>query len=250
MESFKVAVINEIEKLYKKKKIIVAAVLSLIFIIIGQVIMVGMRESLGLRGVGSMEFPTLVLSIVSNSIIPLFIAFVTIDSFSSEFSQNVMKIALTRPVSRLKFFTAKIIAIMIFVFANLMFVMFFSIVAGFIFNDNDFNAIGFLRLIISYIVTLFPMLVVVMIIVLLCNVIGNGIGVFFTSILIYLSFKVAGMFFYSYSGILFTSMLDWYNFWIMDNIPIIKIIRQFFLMISYVILLFTAGYYLFDKKEF
>ena len=250
MENFKVALINEIEKLYKKKKIIVAAVLSLIFIIIGQVIMTGVRSRYGLRGVGSMEFPILVLSVVANTIIPLFTALVAIDSFSGEFSQNTMKISLTRPVSRLKFFSAKLISIMIFVFVNLIFVMVFSIVAGFFFNSNDFTPIGFKRIIISYIVTLFPMLVVTLVIILLTNIVRSGIGVFFIFILLFLGFKVVGMLFYSFSNILFTSLLDWYNLWIMDQIPVLKVIRQFMLMVSYGILLFTVAYYLFEKKDF
>ena len=143
MESFKVTIINEIEKLYKKRKIIVAATMSLIFIIIGQAAMLGLRSNLGLRGVGSMEFPILVLYVVANTIIPLFTALVAIDSFSGEFSGNTMKIALTRPVSRFKFFSAKVISVATFVLVNLIFVMFFSIIAGFIFNPNNFTIIKF-----------------------------------------------------------------------------------------------------------
>src|SRR5665647_3272064 len=103
MVGFKATLINEIEKLYKKKKVLVAMIISLAFIVIGQVIMIGLRSGFGLRGVGSMEFPMLVLSVVVNTILPLFTVLVTVDSFSSEFSQNTMKIAITRPVTRLKF---------------------------------------------------------------------------------------------------------------------------------------------------
>jgi len=45
-------------------------------------------------------------------------------------------------------------------------------------------------------------------------------------------------------------MVDWYSLWIMDTVPVSKIIREFLLMLSYGILLFTSGYYLFDKKDF
>ena len=112
MAGFKATLINEIEKLYKKKKILVAVIISLVFIVIGQLVIIGLRSGFGVRGVSSMEFPILVLSVVVNTILPLFTALVTIDSFSGEFSQNTMKIAITRPVTRLKFFTAKLTAIM------------------------------------------------------------------------------------------------------------------------------------------
>ena len=250
MAGFKAALINEVEKLYKKKKIIVAVVLSIVFIIVGQLSMIGLRNGFGVRAVGSMEFPILVLSVVSNSIIPLFAALITIDSFSGEFSHNTMKIVLTRPVTRLKFFTAKLTAITLFILANLIFVMIFSMAAGLIFNANTFTIYGIIKVLISYIVTLLPMIILVMLIALLTNLIGSGIGVFFLTIIIFIGLKVLGMIFSDYSGVLFTSMLDWYNLWTMSVFPFFKILREFLLLCSYGILLFTGGYYLFDKKEF
>ena len=91
MAVFQAALVNEIEKLYKKKKALVAVLLSLAIIVIGQLIIVGVRSGFGLRGVGSVEFPMLVLSVVVNTILPLFTALVAIDSFSGEFSQTIMR---------------------------------------------------------------------------------------------------------------------------------------------------------------
>lgn len=250
MLGFKAALINEIEKLYKKKKVIVAASVSLIFIILGQVSIIGLRSGFGVRTVSSNEFPLLVLSVVVNSILPLFTALVTIDSFSGEFSNNTMKIALTRPVTRLKFFTAKIVSIMLFVFVNLLFVMIFSTITGIIFNSNSLTMLSIIKILVSYFVTLMPMLVLSLVIVFFTNILRSGIGVFFLSILIFIVFKALGILFSGYSGILFTSMMDWYRLWIMNDISLIKIIRQFMMMCSYVILLFTGSYYIFDKKDF
>lgn len=250
MVGFKAVLINEIEKLYKKKKVLVAAAISLIFIILGQVSITGLRSGFGIRGASSTVFPLLVLSVVVNTILPLFTALVTIDSFSGEFSQNTMKIAITRPVTRLKFFAAKIISIMLFVFVNLAFVMIFSTITGFVFNSNPVTLTGIIKILVAYIVTLLPMLVLSLVIVFFANIIRSGIGVFFVSILIFIVFKTLGIVFSSYSGIFFTSMMDWYTLWIMNNISFIKIFRQFMMMFSYAILLFTGSYYLFDKKEF
>lgn len=250
MAGFKAALINEIEKLYKKKKGVVAVIISLLVIVIGQVIITALSSNFGVRAVGSMEFPILVLSVVANTIIPLFTALVTIDSFSGEFSQNTMKIAITRPITRLKFFTSKLTAILFFVAVNLLLVMIFSMIAGLIFNPNSFTFIGALKIIISYIVTLLPMIVLTLIIIVFTQVLRSGIAVFFLSILTFVIFKALGIVFSQYSGILFTTMLGWYNLWLMDSVPFLKILRQFMLMISYIILMFTGGYYLFEKKDF
>lgn len=84
MAVFRAALVNEIEKLYKKKKVLVAILLSLAVIVIGQLAIVGVRSGFGLRGAGSIEFPILVLSLVVNTILPLITALVAIDSFSGE----------------------------------------------------------------------------------------------------------------------------------------------------------------------
>lgn len=250
MVEFKAALINEVEKLYKRKKVLVAVIISLIFIILGQVSMVVLRTGFGLRGVSSMEFPILVLSVVVNTILPLFTALVTIESFSGEFSQNTMKIALTRPISRLKFFTAKLTAIMLFILANLLFVMIFSIIAGCLFNSDSFTLKSFSRVVLSYMVTLMPMVILSIIIVFFTNIIRSGIGVFFLSIFVFVTLKGLGIVFYKFSGVFLTGMMNWYTLFLMDTIPAFKIFLQFMMLLSYGIIFFTAGYYIFDKKEF
>lgn len=126
MAVFQAALLNELEKLYKKKKALVAVLLSLAVIVVGQLVIVGVRSGFGLRGTGSVEFPMLVLSVVVNTILPLFTALVAIDSFSGEYSQNSMRITLTRPISRFKVFTAKITAITLFILGTLLLILVFS----------------------------------------------------------------------------------------------------------------------------
>ncbi|MDQ7095355.1 ABC transporter permease [Desulfosporosinus sp. PR] len=249
MAVFQAALVNEIEKLYKKKKALVAAILSLVVIVFGQLVIVGVRSGFGLRGTGSMEFPMLVLSVVVNSILPLFTALVTIDSFSGEFSQNSMRLTLTRPVSRFKVFTAKITAIVVFILATLLLLLIFSLLAGFIFNANSATLGSLARTVFSYIVSLLPMIVLALGIALLTNLFKSGISVFFVSILLFIGLKVLGVFFSQYASLFMTTQLDWYNLFLINSFPLGKILRQFLIMLGSGIMLFTAGFYLFDKKE-
>lgn len=250
MAVFQAALINEIEKLYKKKKALVAIFLSLAVIVIGQLAIVGVRSGFGLRGAGSVEFPMLVLSVVVNTILPLFTALVAIDSFSGEYSQNSMRITLTRPVSRFKIFSAKITSIVLFILATLLLLLIFSMLAGFIFNTNSATWDSLFRTVFSYIVSLFPMVVLALGIVLLANVFKSGISVFFVSILAFIGLKVLGVVFSQYSSLFMTTQLDWYNLFLVNSFPLGKIVRQFLLMLGSGIMLFTGGFYLFDKKEF
>ncbi|KGK90008.1 membrane protein [Desulfosporosinus sp. HMP52] len=250
MAVFQAALLNEIEKLYRKKKVLVAILLSLAVIVIGQLVIVGVRSGFGLRGTGSVEFPMLVLSVVVNTILPLFTALVTIDSFSGEFSQNSMRITLTRPISRFKIYTAKITSIVLFILGALLLLLVFSMLAGFIFNANSasFDSLG--RTVFSYLVSILPMTVLALGIVLLANIFRSGIAVFFISILIFLAFKVLGLLFSQYSSLFLTTQLDWYNLFLVNSFPLAKIARQFLIMLGSGIMLFSAGFYIFDKKEF
>ncbi|ODA40488.1 ABC transporter permease [Desulfosporosinus sp. BG] len=250
MAVFQAALVNEIEKLYKKKKALVAVLLSLAVIVIGQLAIVGVRSGFGLRGAGSVEFPMLVLSVVVNTVLPLFTALVTIDSFSGEYSQNSMRITLTRPVSRFKIFTAKITAIVLFILVTLLLLLIFSMVAGFMFNTNSATWDSLGRTVFSYLVSLLPMTVLALGIVLLANLFKSGISVFFISILAFIVFKVLGVLFSQYSSLFMTTQLDWYNLFLVNSFPLGKIMRQFMIMLGSGIMLFTAGFYLFDKKEF
>jgi ABC-2 type transport system permease protein len=44
--------------------------------------------------------------------------------------------------------------------------------------------------------------------------------------------------------------MGWHTLWLMDNIPVMKILRNFIMMLSYIIILFTTAYYMFDKRDF
>ncbi|NMA69427.1 MAG: ABC transporter permease [Desulfitobacterium sp.] len=250
MAVFQAALINELEKLYKKRKVMVAMILSILLIVIGQLLILGVRTGLGIRGAGSAEFPLLVLSVAVNTILPLFTALVAIDSFSGEFSQNTMRITLTRPVSRFKVFTAKVVAIGLFILAILAFLFVFSLLAGLIFNVKSTTLIGIFKTILAYGVSFFPMLVFALGVILLANILKSGISVFFLSVLFFILFKAVELLFVSYSGIILTSYFDWYNLWLANSFPFLKIFRELLMMLGYGIMFFTGAYYLFDKKEF
>lgn len=250
MAAFQATLINELVKLYRKKKALAAIIISFLVIVIGQLLVLGVRSGYGLRGAGSVEFPILVLSVTATTILPLFTALVAIDSFSGEFSGNTMRIALTRPVSRLKLFTAKVGAITVFSLANLALLFVFSSCAGFIFNVNSATVATFFKTFSAYMVTILPLFVLSLGVIVLANIFKSGTSVFFVSVLGFIALKVIGVIFTPYAGLLITSHLDWFNLWLANSFPFGKILRQFMIMSGYAIMLFTAGFYLFDRKEF
>ena len=249
MEGFKATYINEVERMLKRKKAVVTVILSLLVIIAGQVLFSSLRNGLGIRIGNSTEFSLSVLSVLSVYILPLFASLLAIDIFAGEYSQNTMKILVFRPVSRFGIFLAKIAAIATFVIANIVLVMLLSIIVGSIFNNVDFSALNFARILIAYAVTILPVMTLVLFIVLLSNILKNGAAVFFLTILAFIALKVLSIVFSDYSGIMLVSQLDWYGKFIHDTVAFDVILRQFLIMLGYGIIFFTSGFYLFDKKD-
>lgn len=249
MAGFKAALINEIVKLLKKKKMIAAAFLSIVAVMVGQVAVTAIKYGFGLRVVGGTDFPLVVLSVFVYTLLPLFATFVAIDMFNGEFTSNTMKITLTRPVSRFGVFAAKVLNLAIFIAANLLFVMVLSILAGLLFNADSASAAGIGRVVLSYAITFLPVFVFSLLVVLLSNIVRGGLAVFFLSVLLFISFYFLGILFSNYSSFFITSMFDWYMLWISESTNGFKIFRQALIMSGCGIMLFTAGYYLFDRKD-
>ncbi|MZQ82689.1 ABC transporter permease subunit [Paenibacillus sp. 5J-6] len=249
MEGFKAAFINESVKLLKKKKMMAAVILSILAVLVGQIAVTTIKHGLGLRVVGSVEFPIVVLSFITYTLLPLFAIFVAIDMFNGESSSNTMKITLLRPVSRFGVFSAKVLNLALFIAGNLLFVMILSLLAGFIFNPSSASVAGIMKVVLSYGLTFFPVFVFALIVVLLSNVIQGGLAVFFLAILVFIVFNSVGIVFSSYSSFFITSMFDWYTLWISESINVFKIFRQILIMSGCGMMLFTTGYYLFDRKD-
>ncbi|RAV05514.1 ABC transporter permease [Paenibacillus sp. YN15] len=249
MDGFKATLLNELVKLAKKKKIVAAVILSVLVVLIGQVAVTSIKHGLGLRVVGSTEFPLVALSLITYTVLPLFATFVAIDMFNGEFTANTMKLTLLRPVSRFSVFCAKVANLALFIAANLVLVMVLSLLAGFLFNMTAFSFMGLVRVIVSYAVTFLPIFVFSLLVVCLGNVIRGGLAVFFLSVISFAALWVLGAVFSAYSSFFIISMFDWYTLWISDALNLSKILRQALILAGCGIMLFTAGFYCFDRKE-
>jgi ABC-2 type transport system permease protein len=86
-------------------------------------------------------------------------------------------------------------------------------------------------------------------IVFLANVFKNSTAVFFISILMFIVFKGLSIAFSRYSSFFITSMFEWYDVWTIFPFQYMTVLRQLLLIFGYGIMFYTAGFYLFDKKD-
>lgn len=246
MQTIKVVFINEMFKISKKKKIITALIFSVLSVIAAAIVEYSLNNFVGIRVTGSSEFSIMILTILSYSLFPLFTAFVCIDMFAGEFADHTIKFTLTGQASRIKVYLGKILAIAVFIICNLLLVMILSIVASLFINSNIPN---FLNILIYYIMAFFPIFIFALAVVFISNVTWGTISAFMLSIFVFLLFNGLNLVFPQIRSFLFTSSFDWYRLILGSYINYSKIFRVFLILFGYGIMLFTAGYYLFEKKD-
>lgn len=246
MKNFKAAYLNEIFKISKKKKITVAAILSVISVIIAAATVYVINNFTGIRVMGSAELSVLVLQVLSYTLIPLFATFVSIDMFGGEFADDTMKFTLTTPASRLKIFAGKLCAIASFIGALLLFIMILSIMASYVVSPIMPNVI---RIFLAYVLAFFPLFVYALVVVLISNMLKGTTSAFMVSLLVFLAFIGIGIAFPTIKSFLFTSSFDWYKLILGSYINYSKLIRVFIILSGYAIMLFGVGFYLFENRD-
>ena len=245
MQNFKAAYINELYKLSKKKKITVSAILYALAVIIACVIVLTVNGFMGIR-VANADFPTIVLNVLSYTLIPLFSAFTAIDMISGEFSDNTIKFTLTRPASRFKIYLAKTSACASFILASLIYIMLLSEIGGLLTGSSDINL---LTVFLSYIAAFLPIFVFTQLVMLIsCMFKSTGLA-FMLSVILFLALNVSGLFYSHIQSFFVTSFFNWYTLFSGSYINFSKIFRVLLILIGCGIMLFTGGYYLFDRKD-
>ncbi len=245
MQNFKAAYINELYKLSKKKKITVAAILYALAVVIACIIVLTVNGFMGIR-VANADFPTIVLNVLSYTLIPLFSSFVAIDMISGEFADNTIKFTLTRPASRFKIYLAKTASCASFILASLIYIMFLSVIGGLLTGSSNINLPA---VFLSYIAAFLPIFVFSQLVMFIsCMFKSTGVA-FMLSVILFLTLNVLGLFYGHIQSFFVTSFFSWYTLFLGSYINFSKIFRVLLILIGCGIMLFTGGYYLFDRKD-
>ncbi len=250
MKSFIAGYKSELSKLLAKKKYIVFLIISVLIcvctILSQLLIALVSHDSVSYR---VNNFPIMMLPFFAEILIPLIIFMAVSDSIGTELADNSIKAMLLRPINRFKLFTAKLLACFTVSGALFLAVLISSTVIDFIVNGPS----GFQRYFIynlgSYIMDLLPMILLALMAALI-NLVSKGTTLaMFLCILIYAIMKFFSYFIGITDGMLFTSYLQWHKLWIGSTLPFHALISKICLLIGYGTVMFSAGYYLFDKRD-
>lgn len=247
MNHFYATTLNEVEKMFHRKKAIFYLVITLL---IPAVLAVGFSFFQNRLGVTpSLDFPVFNLGLFTNYLLPLFIFTLAADVFAGEVADHTLKLTLTRPVSRFQVFAAKNTAMVFYVALTLVVAYFISMVSWMILNGAGITLGGVFNGLKAYTVALVPMLLVTLVASCLSQFFKSSSGALTTSLLVFLacwSLSFISPLIGRLSPFHYT---DWHLLWLGQTTGWASIGIAFLFLLSYSLLFFIAGFGLFDRKE-
>ena len=105
------------------------------------------------------------------------------------------------------------------------------------------------QIIFAYFIDVIPAIVFALLAALIAQFFNSSSGALITCILSYLGIEILSLFIKGFNNIIFTSYLNWYSMWSVGGSSVLRNINTLFMILSYGIIFFTTGYYVFDRKE-
>ncbi|MDP4127071.1 MAG: ABC transporter permease [Bacillota bacterium] len=246
MDSLRANVINEARKLFLKKKTSVFLIIIAIMSFITAFFISNIQAKLVFIAISSISYPLMLLAIFTNVFLPLFVFMAASDSFSSEIADRTLKLVLTMPISRFKIYTSKIIAISLYVILNFLVIFLVSMLSARFLN---INITSISNVVFGYLVDIIPALILVIFAAFITQFFRSGSAALISCIFIFIGIKALSLFNTLLNNNLFTTYLNWYSVWLSSGTNRLRVLNLLLLILSYGIIFFTSGYFLFDKKE-
>ncbi|WP_123043267.1 ABC transporter permease [Cohnella candidum] len=249
MSLLKSITINEIVKLLSRKKTAFFLLLPAVLPFLGLFAVIRLQSGLGVTGVSGDHYAISVLNVLTVFVLPLMMFMSASDMFSGEVGDKTIRSVLLRPVSRLKVFTGKLLALFALIAAALLLGLLGSAIASFFLPASAGAGGAVAEAALAYAVAAVPMFALCTAAVFIAQFFKNASGTLAICILLYAAAKLLAFFFPSLAVFSPTAYTDWHAYWIGSIVSISKIMTVFSFLLGCGILFYTSGYYVFDKKE-
>lgn len=248
MDVLRANIVNELQKLFLKRKILVLLILVAAACFIPAFFITSIQTRLIFISLSSISFPLMVLSVFTNVFLPFFIFMAASELFAGEVGSKSLKLVLLRPISRFKVFASKNIALSIYIIINLLVVFIVSVLSCVVLNQG--SALQNISLItFAYFIDVIPAIILAVFSSFLVQFFRSSTSALTACVLLYIVVRILSLFIGGLNNAVFTSYLNWYSIWHFSGAGFLKAINIFFMILAYGIIFFTLGYYLFDKKE-
>ncbi|KLU66085.1 ABC-2 family transporter protein [Desulfosporosinus acididurans] len=246
MDSLKANVINEVRKLFLKKKTLAYLILMAMMSFLTALFISNIQAKLIFIAVNSISYPIMLLAIFTNSFLPLFVFMAASDLFPGEIADRTLKLVLTMPISRFKIYISKLIAISSYALLNFCVIFFVSLLSALCLN---IKITSITNVALSYLADLVPALILVIFASFIVQFFRSGSTALISSIFIFIAVKTLSLFNTLVNNNLFTTYLNWSSLWLASGTNPFRELNLLLLLLAYGIIFFTAGYYLFDRNE-
>ncbi|MDR2648889.1 MAG: ABC transporter permease subunit [Clostridiales bacterium] len=190
------------------------------------------------------SIPYIILNALLIFIMPLVIFMLCADLFTNELETGMLKAVLLRPISRFMAFVSKIAAVELYVLLHLMtvcaIILAIKIVLG---SPADMPA-----LIAAYAISVLPMLAFTAFAALISLLVGNSSLAMFVSMILYFVMQGLSVVSAPVGAVFFTSHINVYRM-IITGTPPSALPNTLLLILSYIVLMSVAAFWLFDHKE-
>ncbi|HWP96666.1 MAG TPA: ABC transporter permease subunit [Syntrophomonadaceae bacterium] len=250
MNNLITATMNETKKILLKKKTVAIMLLSAFIPGLMAVIAAILQKRTGILVFGSADFTIWVLSFFTSIFLPLFVFMWSADSFSGEVEDGSLKVALLRPVTRFKVYLSKHGAIKICIIINLLVVLLFSELAGMFLSILGTGFLpGLGRGLAAYVLSVVPLMALMVMSAFVAQFFRSSSGALAMSILVYVGAQVLPIVSPMLGRLTPAAYTHWYLLWLTPSINWGLIIQALVIMLGGCLILFPAGYILFDRKD-
>lgn len=249
MELLKRSTVNELAKLYARKKTIWLLLVALLLPFAGLPVVRQLQNGLGIAGIASDQYAVTILNAMTLFVLPLLIFMTASDMVSGEIGDKTIRSVLSRPVSRTKIYAAKLIALFAHTAGLLLLVFVASEAAAFLLPDARYAAGGMGEAALAYTAAALPLFVLCTAAAWVSLGFKNASGALTVCILLYAAAKGLALVFPSYMVFSPITYMNWHQLWLGGAIPAGRIFAIFSLLLGCGMVFYTTGYYFFDKKE-
>lgn len=240
---------NETEKLLCRKKYIVFLILdilSCLTVAVGQLLTeivshgaiptAGLFDDMLLNG----------FSFYLTFFIPLIALLGCADLFSGEVHDRSLRMLIQRPVERWKLFFSKVMAVFTLcaVYILLHFAVLFMVKLGF-----GHTTAGTFYGLAAYLLDLIPVFVVVAFFALIHQVVNSSGSAVALSVVAYMFLWAVSRYVDIGNGLLFVDYICWHGIWLGNTLPFTVLLPKIGILFGSGVVLYCAGFELFDRKE-
>ena len=190
------------------------------------------------------SIPYIILNTLAVFVLPLIIFMLSADLFTNEIETGMIKAVLLRPLSRFKIFISKLIAIILYVFLHLITICIVILAIKAVLGSPA----NMLSIPAAYVITVYPMIAFISFSTLISLLVGNSSLAMFVSMIIYFVMQGVTIVSAPVGAVFFTSHLNIYKMILSGGLHT-ALPNNFLLILSYIILMSVAAFWLFDRKE-